>query len=175
MFLRQINTCRKVPLKVDFCRWRHFALLSMSLIFLWLKIRKSKGWKMWQRDMDFSGKVTQQNIIIINLLIATCRSLSIFIFFFLFLIYECVTGLSTLLSVSRELVLNFALAPSRVWMGHLLKLKCAHSPLNQRMLSSTSVLFTLTTMPVPNLALTHTKRFTVYNDCTVRHIITAQF
>ncbi len=32
--LRQINTCRKVPLQVIFLRWRHFALPSMSLIFL---------------------------------------------------------------------------------------------------------------------------------------------
>jgi hypothetical protein len=47
-------------------------------------------------------------------------------------------------------------------MGHLLQLKCAHSPLNQRILSSTSVPFTLTTLQVPNLALTHTKRFTVW-------------
>ncbi len=32
--LRQINTCRKVPLQLNFFRWRHFALLSISLIFL---------------------------------------------------------------------------------------------------------------------------------------------
>ncbi len=32
--LRQINTCRKVPLQVNFLRWRHLALLSISLIFL---------------------------------------------------------------------------------------------------------------------------------------------
>ncbi len=32
--LRQINTCRKVPLQVNFFRWRHFALPAMSLIFL---------------------------------------------------------------------------------------------------------------------------------------------
>jgi hypothetical protein len=32
--LRQINTCRKVPLHVHFCRWRHFALPSLSLVFL---------------------------------------------------------------------------------------------------------------------------------------------
>ncbi len=32
--LRQINTCRKVPLQVKFFRSRHFALPSMSLIFL---------------------------------------------------------------------------------------------------------------------------------------------
>ena len=29
--LRKINTCRKVPLQVNFFRWRHFALLSVSL------------------------------------------------------------------------------------------------------------------------------------------------
>ncbi len=32
--LRHINTCRNVPLQVNFVRWRHFALSSMSLIFL---------------------------------------------------------------------------------------------------------------------------------------------
>ncbi len=47
-------------------------------------------------------------------------------------------------------------------MGHLLQLKCAYSPLNQRILSSTSVPFTLTMVQVPNLALTHTKRFAVH-------------
>ena len=31
---KRINTCRKVPLQVNFFRWRHFALPSMSLIFL---------------------------------------------------------------------------------------------------------------------------------------------
>ncbi len=35
--LRQINTCRKVPLQVNFFRWRHFALPFMSLIFLRVK------------------------------------------------------------------------------------------------------------------------------------------
>ncbi len=35
--LRQINTFRKVPLQVNFFRWRHFALFSMSLIFLRLR------------------------------------------------------------------------------------------------------------------------------------------
>jgi hypothetical protein len=38
-------------------------------------------------------------------------------------------------------------------MGHLLKLKCAHSPLSLRILSSTRVRFTLTTIQVLNLAL----------------------
>jgi hypothetical protein len=32
--LRQINTCSKVPLQVNFFRRRHFALLSVRLIFL---------------------------------------------------------------------------------------------------------------------------------------------
>ncbi len=32
--LTQINTCLKVPLQVNLFRWRHFALPSMSLIFL---------------------------------------------------------------------------------------------------------------------------------------------
>jgi hypothetical protein len=53
-------------------------------------------------------------------------------------------------------------------MGHLLKLKCAHSPLNLRILSSTNDLFTLTTVQVPNLALVETKRITVYIDDTVK-------
>ncbi len=43
----------------------------------------------------------------------------------------------TLLSVSCELVLTLALAPSWVSMWHLLKLKCEYSPLNLRILSST--------------------------------------
>jgi hypothetical protein len=47
-------------------------------------------------------------------------------------------------------------------MKQLLKLKGAHSPLNLRILSSKSVSFTLTTVQVPNLALTHTKRITEY-------------
>ncbi len=47
-------------------------------------------------------------------------------------------------------------------MGHLLNLKCVHSPLNLRILSSTSVPFTLTTVQVPNLALPQTKRITVF-------------
>ena len=47
-------------------------------------------------------------------------------------------------------------------MGHLLKRKCSHSALNLRILSSTSVPFTLTTVQVLNLALTHKKRITVY-------------
>jgi hypothetical protein len=46
-------------------------------------------------------------------------------------------------------------------MRHLLKLKCAHSPLNLRILSSTSVPFTLTTVQVLNLALTLAERITV--------------
>ncbi len=33
--LRKINTCREVPFQVNFFRWRHFALLSIGLIFLW--------------------------------------------------------------------------------------------------------------------------------------------
>ncbi len=32
--LRQINTSCKVPLQVNFFRWRHLALLSISLLFL---------------------------------------------------------------------------------------------------------------------------------------------
>ncbi len=43
-----------------------------------------------------------------------------------------------------------------------MKLNCAHSPLDLRILSSTSVSFTLTTtVQVPSLELTHKKRITV--------------
>jgi hypothetical protein len=67
----------------------------------------------------------------------------------------------TLLSVSCQLELNLALAPLWVYMGHLLKLKCTHSPLNVRILSSTCVPFPLTTVQVPNIAPVETKRDTV--------------
>jgi hypothetical protein len=53
-------------------------------------------------------------------------------------------------------------------MGHLLKLNYAHSPFNPRILFSTSVPFTLTTVQVPNLALTHKKRITVYLLCRAK-------
>jgi hypothetical protein len=43
-----------------------------------------------------------------------------------------------------------------------LKIKCLDSRVNVHILASTSVPFTLTTVQVPNLALTHTKRITVY-------------
>ncbi len=46
-------------------------------------------------------------------------------------------------------------------MGHLLKIKCVDSRVNVHILASTSVPFTLSTVQVPNLALTHTKRITV--------------
>jgi hypothetical protein len=63
--LRQINTCRKVPLQVNFFRWRHFAFPSVSLIFLlsqytvytranyklnivWNNILKLKNIKSWK-------------------------------------------------------------------------------------------------------------------------------
>ncbi len=47
-------------------------------------------------------------------------------------------------------------------MGHLLKINCAQSPLNLRILSSACVRFTLTTVQVLNLGLTYKKRITVY-------------
>jgi hypothetical protein len=46
-------------------------------------------------------------------------------------------------------------------MGHLLKIKCVDSRVNTHILASTSVPFTLTTVQVPNVALTHKKRITV--------------
>jgi hypothetical protein len=47
-------------------------------------------------------------------------------------------------------------------MGHLLKTKCVDSRVNVHILASTSVPITLTTVQVPNLALTPKKRITVY-------------
>jgi hypothetical protein len=47
-------------------------------------------------------------------------------------------------------------------MGHLLKKKCVDSRVNVHILASTSVPYTLSTVQVPNLALTHTKRITVF-------------
>jgi hypothetical protein len=44
--------------------------------------------------------------------------------------------------------------------GTLVEAKCAHLPLNVRILT-TSVLFTLTAVQVPNLALVETIRITV--------------
>jgi hypothetical protein len=49
-------------------------------------------------------------------------------------------------------------------MGHLLKINCAHSPLNLRILSLTCVPFTLTTVQMPNIALTHKKQITVLEE-----------
>jgi hypothetical protein len=48
-------------------------------------------------------------------------------------------------------------------MGHLLKLNCAHSPMNVRILSST-IPFSLTMVQLPNLALSHKKRIIVYKE-----------
>jgi hypothetical protein len=48
-----------------------------------------------------------------------------------------------------------------MYMGHLLKIKCVDSRVNVHILASTSVLYTLTTVQVQNLALNHTKRLTV--------------
>jgi hypothetical protein len=47
--------------------------------------------------------------------------------------------------------------------GTIVDAKCAHSPLNLGILSSTSVPCTLTTVQLPNLALVETKRITVYS------------
>ncbi len=46
-------------------------------------------------------------------------------------------------------------------MRNLLKIKCVESKVNVHILASTSVPFTLTTVQVPNLALTHKKWITV--------------
>ncbi len=55
--LRQINTCRKVPLQVNFLRWRHFALPSMSLIFL-RRVFSAKGGVLDEHD---SAKPAQRS------------------------------------------------------------------------------------------------------------------
>jgi hypothetical protein len=93
------------------------------------------------------------------------------------LIYHINLSLHTLLSVSCELVLNLTHAPSKVYLGHLLKLKCAHLPLNLRILSSISVPFTIPTVQVPNIALTHTKWITVHlvRVCKNIHIFSTVF
>jgi hypothetical protein len=52
------------------------------------------------------------------------------------------------------LVLNLALAPSWVWLGQLLKIKCVHSRVNVNILASTCVPFRPVTVQVPNLSLT---------------------
>jgi hypothetical protein len=49
-------------------------------------------------------------------------------------------------------------------MGHLLKIKCVDSRVNVHILASTCVPFTLTSMQVPNLALTDMKGITVYHS-----------
>ncbi len=54
-------------------------------------------------------------------------------------------------------------------MGHSLKIKCVDSRVNVHILASASVPFTLTTVQVPNLALTHTKRITVYLNLTLSY------
>ncbi len=46
-------------------------------------------------------------------------------------------------------------------MGHMLKIKCVDSRVNVNILASTSVPFTLTTVQVPHLALTHRRWITV--------------
>jgi hypothetical protein len=47
-------------------------------------------------------------------------------------------------------------------MELLLKIKCVDSRVNLHILVAASVSFTLSTVQVPNLALTHMKRITVY-------------
>jgi hypothetical protein len=49
-----------------------------------------------------------------------------------------------------------------------LKIKCVDSRVNVHILASTIVPFTLTTVQVPNLALTHKKRITVYDSAPAR-------
>ncbi len=49
-------------------------------------------------------------------------------------------------------------------MGHLLKIKCVDSRVNVHIFASAGVTFTLTTVQVPILAVTHTKWITVRGD-----------
>jgi hypothetical protein len=58
--------------------------------------------------------------------------------------------------------------------GTLVKPKYAHSPLNVRILSSTRVPLTLTSVQVPNLALVGTKWITVFTAHTVCCLITEE-
>jgi hypothetical protein len=54
-------------------------------------------------------------------------------------------------------------------MGHLLKIECLDSRVNMHISSSTRDPFTLPTVQVSNLALTHTKRITVQSIKSVKH------
>ncbi len=56
-------------------------------------------------------------------------------------------------------------------MGHLLKIKCVDSRVNVHIVDATSVPFTLSTVQVPNLALTHTKRITVHAYFEVQYML----
>ncbi len=47
-------------------------------------------------------------------------------------------------------------------MGHLLKIKSVDSRMKMHILAAKNVPFKLSTVQVPNLALTHKKRITVY-------------
>jgi hypothetical protein len=55
MGLRQINTCRKVPLQEIIFSLRHFALPSMSIIFQWSvsSIRRKKSSSGWTYSFIF--------------------------------------------------------------------------------------------------------------------------
>jgi hypothetical protein len=57
-------------------------------------------------------------------------------------------------------------------MEHLLKKKCVVSRVNVHILTSTSVLFTLTVMQLPNLKLTHEKRITVCAQSYTNGVLT---
>ncbi len=55
-------------------------------------------------------------------------------------------------------------------MGNLSKINFLDSRMNAHILASTSVRFKLKTMQVPNLALTHTKRITVFASAVILYI-----
>jgi hypothetical protein len=55
-------------------------------------------------------------------------------------------------------------------MGHLLKIICVDSRVNVHILAATRVPFILSTVQVPNLAVSHTKRITVWGTGELMHV-----
>ncbi len=43
LYLQSINICRKVPLHINFLRWRHFVLVSLYLISPWSQGNRMKN------------------------------------------------------------------------------------------------------------------------------------
>ncbi len=53
--LRQISTCHEVSLHVNFFRWRHFAMPSVSLIFLRVKVSRKNSIYIFQVELKTSN------------------------------------------------------------------------------------------------------------------------